>query len=132
MEQDQVSLPDGRGFKSCPRYLRDRHSVPRDVGRSFPGPACGPFEDGAKVAAERGVHLAAFLAGGEHDALDQLSDGARRLVAVARARQRLGEPLDLAAADDGDVGVSGTSARRSVISCRRASSSWSLSDMPRT
>ncbi len=54
---------------------------------------------------ERGVHLAALVAGGEHDALDQPADCVGRLVAVAEVGERLGEPLDLAAVDDGDVGV---------------------------
>ena len=46
----------------------------------LPPAASGPFEDGAEVALERGVHLAALLAGGEHDALDQPPDArARRL-----------------------------------------------------
>ncbi len=54
---------------------------------------------------ERGVHLAALRAGGEHDALDQPPYGLRRLVAVARVGQRLGEPLHLAAVDVRDLRV---------------------------
>ena len=92
---------------SGPRYHRDRHSALRGVGRSLPLPlsAPGPLENGAEVAVERGVHLAALLAGGEHDALDQPPDGFGRLVAVARVGERLGEPFHLAPVDDGDVGV---------------------------
>ena len=54
---------------------------------------------------ERGVHLAALRAGGEHDALDQPPDRLRRLVAVAGVGQRLGEPLDLAPVDVRDLRV---------------------------
>ena len=54
---------------------------------------------------ERGVQLAAFLSGDEHDALDQPPYGLRRLVAVARVGQRLGEPLHLAPVDVRDLRV---------------------------
>ena len=53
----------------------------------------------------RGAHLAALRAGGEHDAFDQPPYGLRRLVAVARVGQRLGEPLHLAPVDVRDLQV---------------------------
>ena len=54
---------------------------------------------------ERGVRLATLLAGGSTTRSINPLDGLRRLVAVARVGQRLGEPLDLAPVDVRDLRV---------------------------
>ena len=58
-----------RAENAGPRYHRDRHSRFGSVGRPFPAAAPGPFEDGAEVAVQRGVHLAALRAGGASHAV---------------------------------------------------------------
>jgi len=59
---------------ACPRNHRDRHSRRGGVGFVLPAGTRGPFENGAEVAVQRGVDLAALGAGRERDALDEGSE----------------------------------------------------------
>lgn len=54
---------------------------------------------------QHGVNFATLGARGEYDTGDELADGVDRLVAVLRVVESLGQPLDLAAIELGDVGV---------------------------
>ena len=65
----------GRGFKSLPRYHRDRHFRAGGVGRFFSVPISRLFEDRAVVALQRNLQVAAPGAVGQHDPLDKSVDG---------------------------------------------------------